>query len=112
MEVLRVTPLMDKEMPGDTGFDLVMLLLVISLTFNLVLFTACTVATCCMYKELLVWPCFKPKRKAEYEAYYISRYGERVHSTDKCVTLNQSTDLKKFKPCSKCFKMVIGPKEA
>lgn len=89
-----------------------MLLLIISLTFNLVCFTACTVATCCMYKELLLWPCLKPTRKAEHEAYYISKYGERVHSTDQCATLKGSTELKKFKPCSKCFKVVFGPKEA
>ena len=112
MEVLRATPWTGHAMPGDTGLDVVMLLLIISLTFNLVLCTACTVATCCMYRDLVLWPCCYQKRKAKYEIYYISRYGEKLHSTDKCPTLTQSSDLKKFKPCSKCFKVIIGPKEA
>lgn len=112
MELLRATPLTDRVMPGDTGLDVVMLFLIISLTFNLVCFTVCAAAICCMYKELLLWPCYKPRRKAEHDVYYISKYGERVHSTDKCETLKESTDLKKFKPCSKCFKVVNGPKVA
>lgn len=38
MEILRATPLTERAMPGDTGVDVVMLLLIISLTFNLVMF--------------------------------------------------------------------------
>ena len=114
METLGATPVLwgDRAiMPGNTGSEMLMLLFLISLTFNLVSVCVGGIAICCLYKELVLWPC-KGKRKAQHDVYYLAKYGDRIHSTDKCPTLVNSTDVKKFKPCTKCFKWVEAPKDA
>ena len=114
METLGDTPVLwggKAIMPGNTGIETLMLLFLISLTFNLVSVCVGGTALCCLYRDIVLWPC-KSKKKAKYEVYYLTRYGERVHSTDQCPTLSNSTDVKKFKPCTKCFNVVFGPKDA
>ena len=64
-------------MPGNTGSEMSMLLFLISLTFNLVSICVGGTAFCCLYSEVLLWPC-KSKKRAQHDVYYTAKYGERV----------------------------------
>eukprot|EP00435_Cladocopium_sp_Y103_P032994 s2492_g8.t1 len=60
-----------------------MLLFLISLTFNLVSVCVGATAFCCLYKDVVLWPC-KGKRKAQHEVYYIAKYGEKECTVSGC----------------------------
>ena len=87
-------------LPGNTGLTVLELLLVISLVLNLMFLCGCSVAFCCWI--------FKPGRqKTHHEHVWITRYSERAHATKECPTLANSVDAKKFRMCSKCFKVLV-----
>ena len=87
-------------LPSNTGLTVLELLLVISLVLNLMFLCGCSVAFCCWI--------FKPGRqKTHHEHVWITRYSERAHATKECPTLANSVDAKKFRMCSKCFKVLV-----
>ena len=87
-------------LPGNTGLTALELLLVISLVLNLMFLCGCSVAYCC-------WILKPGRQKAYHEHVWITRYGERAHAAKECPTLANSVDAKKFRMCSKCFKVLV-----
>ena len=87
-------------LPGNTGLTVLELVLVISLVLNLMFLCGCSVAFCC-------WILKPGRQKTYHEHVWITRYGERAHATKECPTLANSGDVKKFRMCSKCFKVLV-----
>ena len=91
---------------GTTGIE-VWLLLTISLAFNAVT-VVCTLTAICCHVSMKCAEWKMAKKSAMKEYYFITKYGEKVHSTEKCPTLSGSFDIRTFRPCTKCFHVVEG----
>ena len=102
-----LVPLVVNE-PGTTGLEWFWLLLFSSLAFNLLTVVIGMTAFCCLYSDVVCHPCMKRRRHAMQEMYFITKYGDKIHASEKCPALAGSFDIKTFRPCSKCFKVVEG----